>query len=204
MITVHSLAYSRALRVVWLLEEMGTPYEVVRYDRTDAYKAPPELKRLHPLGKSPLVEIGDLRMAESAAILRHLHALHGSGAFAPRPGTPESARHDEWLHYVEGSFARAVVPAFWARKRGETLDDDSRSTLRSHLDYISQGVEGMGFLCGESLTLADIQISYLLHMAEFGRALGDAPAVAGYLDRLRSRGGFARAVEVTGPVMPPP
>ena len=104
MITVHHLNNSRSQRVLWLLEELGLPYEVKRYERdAKTMLAPPELRAVHPLGKSPVVTDGGLTLAESGAIIEYLVERHGGGQLAPAPGTPARLRYTYWLHYAEGS-----------------------------------------------------------------------------------------------------
>src|SRR5690242_20652364 len=104
MITVHHLENSRSQRVLWLLEELGVPYEVKRYARDPATMlAPPELRRVHPLGKSPVVTDGDATLAESGAIIEYLVERYGEGRLSPSPGTAARLRYRYWLHYAEGS-----------------------------------------------------------------------------------------------------
>ena len=104
MIVVHHLNNSRSQRVLWLLEELGTPYELVKYERDPkTMLAPPELQAVHPLGKSPVITDGDLTVAESGAILEYLVERYDHGALAPAPGTPERLRWSYWLHFAEGS-----------------------------------------------------------------------------------------------------
>lgn len=201
MLTVHSLAFSRAMRIVWLLEEIGHPYEVIRYERTDAYRAPAALKTIHPLGKSPVIVDGDLVLGESAAILRYLDGRYGGGRFSPPAGTKEAALHDEWLDYAEGTLARWLAAAFFARKTGSDLDSRTKEELATHFGYLAETLKGRPFLMGERLTLADIQLSYLLAMAEFSGVLDDR-VVAAYWQRLRAVPALQRGLEKTGPVMP--
>ncbi|HAW24399.1 MAG TPA: glutathione S-transferase, partial [Pseudomonas sp.] len=104
MITLHHLEHSRSQRVLWLLEELQLPYEIKRYTRDpQTMLAPPELKQVHPLGKSPVITDGDLTLAESAAILEYLVERYGEGRLAPAAGTPEYLRYRYWMHYAEGS-----------------------------------------------------------------------------------------------------
>ncbi len=104
MITVHHLNHSRSQRVLWLLEELGVPYEIRRYERDPkTLLAPPELKRVHPLGKSPVITDGDVTVAESGAIVEYLIERYGAGRLVPPPGTPERRRWTYWLHFAEGS-----------------------------------------------------------------------------------------------------
>src|SRR3954470_1149147 len=104
MIVVHHLNNSRSQRVLWLLEELQLPYEIRRYERDPkTMLAPPELRAVHPLGKSPVISDGDLTLAESGAILEYLADRYGAGVLAPPPGTPERLRYSYWMHYAEGS-----------------------------------------------------------------------------------------------------
>jgi glutathione S-transferase len=103
MLTVHHLNNSRSQRVLWLLEELGVPYEIARYQRQPDMRAPKELRAIHPLGKSPVITENGSTVAESGAIVEYLVATHGNGRFIPPPNTPERLRYTYWLHYAEGS-----------------------------------------------------------------------------------------------------
>ncbi|MDY8109165.1 glutathione S-transferase [Fulvimarina sp. 2208YS6-2-32] len=203
MITVHSLAFSRAVRVVWLLEELGETYELKTYARTEAYRAPPALKAIHPLGKSPVIEDGGLVLGESAAILRYVDGRYGGHRHSPDPGTDAHAIHDEWLDFVEGSMARSVIAAFWAKKNGGAVEEKMRTEYATIMAYLARTLADRDFLMGGRPMLADIQISYLLAMAEASGVLGDHPAVLAYFKRLEAMAGLRRAVARTGPIMPP-
>ncbi|MBP0617446.1 glutathione S-transferase family protein [Jiella mangrovi] len=202
MLTVHSLAYSRAMRIVWLLEEIGHPYEVVRYERTEAYRAPPQLKTIHPLGKSPVIVDGDLTLGESAAILRYIDGRYGDGRFSPPVGSNDAALHDEWLDYAEGTLARPIAAAFWAKRNGTDLEPRMGEELGTHFHYLTGSLEDRPYLMGQALTLADIQLSYLLAMAELSGVVGDWPVVTDYWHRLRETPALKRALQKTGPIMP--
>src|SRR5689334_8595822 len=154
MITVHHLENSRSQRVLWLLEELEVPYEVKRYARDPATMlAPAELRRVHPLGKSPVVTDGDTTLAESGAIVEYLVERYGGGRLAPAPGSPERLRHAYWLHYAEGSampplllrlifdrVANAPAPFFVrpvARAiAGKALKGFIMPQIKLHLDYL--------------------------------------------------------------------
>ena len=108
MLTLHHLNDSRSQRILWLLEELGTPYEMKRYQRDATTRlAPPELKKIHPLGKSPVITDGDVTIAESAAIVDYIIRRYGKGAMMPAPGSADYEAYNEWLHYSEGS---AMLP----------------------------------------------------------------------------------------------
>lgn len=202
MIVVHSLNYSRSVRVVWLLEELGTPYELRTYERNEAYRAPAELQAVHPLGKSPVIEDGDLTLAESAAVLRYLNERYGGGRLAPEPGLNDHARHDEWLDSAEGSFARSIITSFWAKKNGTEMEPRMREEFARNMAYLGGALSGRRYLMGDRLTLADIQIAYLLAMAEKTGALADYPEVLSYWHRLADEPALGRALAKTGPMMP--
>src|ERR1041385_9022091 len=103
MLTVHHLNNSRSQRVLWLLEELGVPYEIVRYQRQPDMRAPKELRAIHPLGKSPVITDNGNVVAESGAIVEYHVGTYGNGRFIPPPNTPERLRYTYWLHYAEGS-----------------------------------------------------------------------------------------------------
>ncbi len=206
MLTVHHLNFSRSTRVLWLLEELGQSYDLVRYARDANFRAPPELAAVHPHGKAPVVQDGDLTLAESSAILTYINDRYGKGRFAPATGTPAAALHDEWLQYVESTGASPVTMTVIGGMTGglpEGLQKFASAGVAKTLDYIAEAVAPGGYLMGEELTLADIQMSYLLAMAGHAGLLEAHPALTEYLQRLAERPAFAKAIEVGGPMVPP-
>jgi glutathione S-transferase len=206
MLTLHMLEYSRGLRIVWLLEALGTPHEIVTYERDGAMHAPPALKAIHPLGKSPVIVDDDLTLAESATILRYLHDKYGDGRFTPAKGSNAHALHEEWLDYVESSGMQPVIIALMERLRGNvgaTMTGMADAAIPALMAYIADGVGTKPFLMGDAPMLADIQMTYLLAIAERAGVLADHPRAAAYWQRLQDHPGFRRAVEVAGPIMPP-
>ena len=204
MIVVHSLAYSRAARVLWLLEEAGESYEVVRYDRTDSYRAPPALAKVHPLGKAPVIVDDGFVLAESATILRYIAATRsGAARFLPAGDARAVARHDEWLDYAEGTLARLVAPFFWHALKGAEVPDGAADAIRPHLDHLETTLSDRAYLTGDVLRLADMQILYQLAMLDLDGVLACRPATAAYLARLTSAPALRRATDRMGPVMPP-
>ena len=201
MITVHHLDYSRSTRVLWFLEELGVDYEVVRYRRKAGGPAPAELSLIHPLGKSPVIVDDGFMLAESSAILRYLDRMHGRQRFSPID-PKRAALHDEWIDFVEGS---AALPVLMFLVGGSGLSDPLRKFATAELTkvfgHVSSALASVPFLAGNSFTLADIQISYILAIARATGLLKD-PTILSYLDRLHARPALVRAIERGGPMTP--
>jgi glutathione S-transferase len=218
MLTVHHLNNSRSQRVLWLLEELGVPYEVKRYQRDrKTMLAPPELKAVHPLGKSPVITDGGATLAESGAIVEYLIDRYGQGRLAPVRGTPEQLRYTYWLHYAEGSampplllklvfdrIGSAPVP-FFVKPIVRTIVDKAMKgfispQLKTHLDYMEAELGKSEWFAGQEFTAADIQMSFPIEAAA-SRAGLDAsrPRLWGWLQRIHARPAYQRALEVGGP-----
>ncbi len=202
MIKVHHLNNSRSQRIIWLLEELGAPYEIIRYQRDATTNlAPPELKAVHPLGKSPVIEDGGLKIAESGAIVDYLIRKYGQGRFAPPAGTREHEAYLEWLHYAEGSAMLPLMIQLYVMRLGDAgapLQARIDSENDNHLGYIEAALEGRDFLVGRDLTGADIQMSFVGEVARaFGRTASH-PNIAAWVERLHARPAFTRALEKGG------
>jgi len=202
VITVHHLNNSRSQRILWLLEELGAPYEIAFYQRDAVTNlAPPELKAVHPLGKSPVMTDGDLTIAESGAIVDYLIRVHGAGRLAPTPGSRAHEAYLEWLHYAEGSAMLPLMVNLYVMRLGEAgapLMDRINGEIANHLGYIDGALQGREFIVGEGLTGADIQLSFV---GEVGRAfgrLGDLPHLAAWVERLHARPAFKTALDKGG------
>jgi glutathione S-transferase len=203
--------------VLWLLEELGLPYEVVRYQRDPATMlAPPGLRAIHPLGKSPVVDDGDVRVAETGAIIEHLLDAHGGGGLRPARGTPEGRRFTYWLHYAEGSampplllklvfsrlpanapgLVRPVVNGV-ARKAQSSFVDPQ---LATHIAFWEAELGRSTWLAGDAFTAADIMMSFPIEAA--GARIGygpDHPRLKAFLERIHARPAYQRALERGGP-----
>jgi glutathione S-transferase len=217
MITVHHLENSRSHRVLWLLEELGVDYEMVHYKRDPkTMLAPPELKKIHPLGKAPIVTDGSAVLVESGAILEDLVDRYGKGRLAPPPGTPERLRYAFWMHYAEGSampplllkliFEQIKKKAPWPVKpiakaiAGKVLQDFVDPQIKTHFDWIESELGKSTWLVGEELTAADIQMSFPI---EGNAARGNAaerPNLTRFLERIRARPAYKKAIEKGGPL----
>ncbi|MBU9190007.1 glutathione S-transferase family protein [Burkholderia gladioli] len=218
MLIVHHLNNSRSQRVLWLLEELGVPYELKRYERDPkTMLAPPELRAIHPLGKSPVLTDEGFTLAESGAIIEYLVERYGEGRFAPPPGTPQRLRYTYWLHYAEGSampplllklvalrIAQAPMPFFArpiARKISSTLQSSFVDPqLKLHLGYVDAALRETGWFVGDSFSAADVQMSFPLEAAA-SRAdtLAQLPAIRAFLERIHARPAYQRALERGGP-----
>ena len=218
MITVHHLENSRSHRIVWLLEELGVPYEIKHYKRDPKTSlAPPELLKIHPLGKSPVITDGGLTLAESGAIIEYLVERYGKGALIPAPGTPEKLRYTYWMHFAEGTampplvmklvftriergpmpfFAKPIARAI-SRKVKSTFIDPNLERIVGHID---QELGREGWFAGGEFTAADIQMSFPVEAAAVRAGAGALPNVRRYLDRIHERPAYMRAIARGGEV----
>ena len=217
MVVVHHLNNSRSQRVLWLLEELGVPYEVKRYQRdAKTMLAPPALLAVHPLGKSPVIVDGDLTVAESGAIVEYLVERYGGGRLIPRSGTPERLRYTYWLHYAEGSampplllklvFDRvAAAPMPWPigamarRIAGSVQSAFIAPQLTRHLDFMESELAVRPWFTGDEFSAADVQMSFPLEAAAKRAGLNSSrPHLMGFLGRIHARDAYRRALERGG------
>jgi glutathione S-transferase len=216
MITVHHLNNSRSQRILWLLEELGCEYEIRKYQRDPkTLLAPAELRRVHPLGKSPVNTNGADTIAESGAIIEYLVDTYGEGRLRPPDGTPERRRYTYWLHYAEGSAMpplllklifqrlpkgpmpfpiRPVVNAV-ARRAQETFIDPQ---LKAHADYWESELGRSRWFAGEQFTAADIQMSFPLEGAQARVAGQMGDRTRAFLGRIHERPAYQRALAAGG------
>ena len=206
MLTLHHLNDSRSQRILWLLEELGTPYEMVRYQRNEQTRlAPPELERIHPLGKSPVIVDGDIRIAESGAIvdyvIRRYGRENGKPAMMPAPDSADYEAYNEWLHYSEGSAMLPLMLNLYVsrlKEAGNPLHPRIDSEIKNHLGYTESALQGREFFVGQSLTGADIQMSFVAEMAKVFDRLAPYPNISAWLSRMHARPAFKRSVEKGG------
>ncbi len=218
MITVHHLDNSRSQRVLWLLEELGLPYEIEHYRRNPkTMLAPESLRKVHPLGKSPVITDGSVTVAESGAIVEYLVERYGEGRLIPAAGTPERLRYTYWLHFAEGSamppllmklvfdkvatspmpfFVKPVARAISAKVLKTLVEPN----LKRQLDFIEAELGLGAWFAGDAFSAADIQMSFPLEAAA-QRAGLDAgrPRLMAFLKRIHARPAYQRALERGGP-----
>lgn len=216
MIIVHHLNNSRSQRVLWLLEELGVPYEVKRYERdAKTMLAPPELRAIHPLGKSPVITDGDKTIAETGAIVEYVIETYGQGQLIPAAGTPERLRWTYWLHYAEGSamtplLLKLVFTALPARAPGllkglvKSIAAKAQSgfvdpQLKMHVDYWDAELARSAWFAGPDFTAADIMMSFPLEAGVARGGAGSRPHVKAFLDRIHARPAYRKALERGGP-----
>ncbi|CAG1018369.1 glutathione S-transferase [Burkholderiaceae bacterium] len=217
MITVHHLNHSRSQRVLWLLEELGVPYEIKRYEREKSGLAPKSLQAVHPLGKSPVITEGKITLAESGAIIEYLLERHGGTKLAPPRDTPERLRYMYWMHFAEGSAMPPLVMKllfdrietspmpFFAKPIARGIAGKVKAmyigpTIQRNLDFMEASLEDGPWFAGRAFSAADIQMSFPVEAAA-GRAGLDArrPRLMDFLDRIHARPAYQRALERGGP-----
>lgn len=203
MIKVHHLNNSRSQRILWLLEELGVPYEIVPYQRDAVTNlAPPELKDIHPLGKSPVISDGDLVVAESGAIIEYLVRKYGQGRLMPAESSPDFVRYLQWMHFAEGSAMLPLLLALYVGRLGDAgapLHPRIFGEIANHLSYMNGAIEKGGYLLGRDFSAADIQNSFVLEAAKLRGFLKDYPNLLDLLARLQARPAYRRALERGGP-----
>jgi glutathione S-transferase len=220
MITVHHLNNSRSQRILWLLEELGLDYEVKRYQRDrQTMLAPPELRAVHPLGKSPVItddrDSGDAALAESGAIIETLADRYGAGRLAPAFGSPERVRYLYWLHFAEGTaqpplllkllFDRVKSKApFLVRPVARAIADTALRTyvlpnIGRNLDFMESELGRSEWFAGAQFSAADIQMSFPLEASRARGGLDEKrPRLMAFLQKIHSRPAYLRAVERGG------
>ena len=205
MIKVHHLNNSRSQRVLWLLEEIGLDYEVVRYQRDAKTKrAPASLRRVHPLGKSPIIEDESLRLAETGAIVDYLVGRYGK-SLAPPEGSEAYWRYRYWMHYAEGSAMAPLLLKLVIRKLGP-LGWPARShvdrQIALHLDFLEKELGKGPWFAGDAFSAADIMMSFPLEVASVRAGLNaNRPNLWDFLARIHARPAYQSALKRGGEYM---
>ncbi|MBV9331157.1 MAG: glutathione S-transferase [Alphaproteobacteria bacterium] len=201
MLQVHHLNNSRSQRILWLLEELEAPYELVKYQRMQPVPfAPPELKKVHALGKSPVITDHGKTIAESGAIVEYIIDRYGNGRMKPKHGTDEYWKYVEWMHYAEGSAMLPLLMALYTGFPGvtaEPLKPRIESEIVNNLSYMAEGIKGREFFVGNSLSGADIQLLFVLEAA--GQRTKPYSDLEAYVERMHARPAYQRGIEKGGP-----
>lgn len=205
MITIYHLGRSRSERIVWLMEELGLPYDLAKFDRGPDRFAPQDLQRIHPLGRAPIVRDGDVVLAESGAIVEYLITRHGGGRLAVAPSEPNYARYLYWFHYAEGSLMLQLLRESTLVKLVPNADQLAgmarvRDTTRMHLAFIEQTLAESDYFAGPAFTAADVMMVFpfttLLEFLPGTVDLAPFPRLLAYLKRIQRRPAYLKAMAV--------
>jgi glutathione S-transferase len=218
MIIVHHLNNSRSQRILWLLEELGLDYQIKKYERdAKTMLAPPELRAVHPLGKSPVITDGDTMVAESGAIIEYLIERYGQGKFIPPAGSPDKLRYTYFMHYAEGSAMTPLLMKlvfdkvetspmpFFAKPIARGIAQKVKKSyimpqILQHLQYLESELASRPWFAGDEFSGADIQVSFVLEAASARGGLGDKyPKLFDFLKRIHARPAYQRGLERGGP-----
>ena len=203
MITVHHLNDSRSQRILWLLEELELPYEIAFYARDAVTRlAPPELKAVHPLGKSPVITDGAATIIESGAIIDYILRRHGGGRLVPATDSAGYDAYVQWLHYAEGSAALPLMLKLYTGRLGEAaapLAPRIDSEIANHLGYVEASLAGRNWLVASDLTGADVQMSFIGEIAGAYGLRASYPNIEAWVKRFQARPAYQRALEKGGP-----
>lgn len=204
MITLHHLNNSRSQRILWLLEELNVPYRIERYQRdAKTNLAPPELRAIHPLGKSPVIEDGELLLAESGAIIEYLVERYGNGQLVPARGTPEHIRYLHWMHFAEGTIMLHLVGRLYLTRVGEAakaMQGRVEAMIRDELDLVEAELARSAHIAGDAFGAADVQMMFPLEFAAHAGLVSErATKLRDYIARMQARPAYRRALEAGGP-----
>ena len=203
MIVVHHLNDSRSQRILWLLEELQLPYEIEQYQRDPATRlAPPSLKRIHPLGKSPVITDAGRVVIESGAIIDYIVRHHGDGRLQPDLATPDYDDYVQWLHFAEGSAMLPLLLKLYVSRLGDAgapLHPRIEGEIANHLGYINTALTGRDYLLGSTLTAADIQMSFVGEIAGARADRQAYPHLDAWVRRFQARPAYQAALSRGGP-----
>lgn len=203
MLVVHHLNESRSQRILWLLEELGTPYEIAFHQRdAETRLAPPELIAVHPLGKSPVIVDDGRVVHESGAVIDYIIRKHGKGRMAPTPGTTEHEAYLQWLHYAEGSAMLPLMMLMYVMRLGEAgapLHPRIESEIANHMSYVEGALDGRDYLLGSEPTGADVQMSFIPEVLKAFGKLDAYPNMAAWIERIHARPAWKAGLDKGGP-----
>jgi len=203
VIILHHLNNSRSQRVLWLMEELNLPYRIERYQRdAKTNLAPPELRAVHPLGKSPVIQDGELLLAESGAIVEYLVDRYGGGRLVPQRGTPEHVRYLHWMHFSEGTMMLHLVARLYLSRVGEAAKAAQarvETMVRDELDLVEAELGRSEHIAGAEFSAADVQMLFPLEFAAHAGLVSEKLArLRDYVARMQARPAYRRALKAGG------
>ena len=210
MIKIHHLGHSQSERIIWLCEELGLDYELIHYVRDSVTRlSPPALKALHPLGAAPLLEDGDLLLAESAAIVEYVITKHGNGRLKPGPAHPNYVDFLYWFHFSNGNLQPVMLRSLTVRSAKLPADHPMQASVKDRLDkvfnFIDVRLGKVPYLAGQELTAADIMSVFSLTTMRLFQPvdLASYPHIRAYLQRIGERPAYRRAMNKGDPDLTP-
>jgi glutathione S-transferase len=202
MLTIHHLGLSQSERIIWLCEELGVPYELIRYEREPSMAAPPAYKALHPVGTAPIITDGEVVLAETCAIVEYIIRKYGGGRLILGPDHPDFAEYLFWFHYANGTFVAAFMMDMTAKRLG-----GPPMSGRTDLGFkvIEERLGKAKWFAGDEFTAADILMVFPLTRARLvsDRDISGMPNLLAYLKRIGERPNFRKAMAIAEPNMPP-
>lgn len=207
MITIYHLENSRSERMIWLMEELGLPYDLQRFPRDPSMMASAAYRALHPLGKSPIIRDGDTVMIESGAIVEYIVNRHGGGRLGVPVDSPDYARYLQWMHFAEGSamtqflvhlFMGGFVPGI---DQNLPFVQNVKDRSAHLLKFLEGELAGRPYFVGQEFTAADIMMMYCFGMVRgFMRVdLAQYPNIAAYVARIEERPAYRKAMAIANP-----
>ncbi len=200
-IKVHHLNNSKSQRILWALEELELDYEIIAYKRQPSFAAPDDIKAIHPLGKAPVVELDDLVMAESGAVVQYLIERFGNGKFMPTRDSMAYAKYIELMHYPEGSLSPPLLDQLFIRMlpiNDETFKGFTQQRVANHLGYVNGLLEGQDYLIDNQFSGADLQVTFNLQGANAGGGLRHYPNLESFVQRMEARPAYQRSIAKGG------
>lgn len=206
MLTVYHLKNSRSDRIIWLMEELGLPYELKHFDRNPDMTSPPELAGLHPLGRAPAIVDGDTLLVESGAIVEYIIQRHGGGRLSVGPDAPNYARYLQWMHAAEGSVMPRFVMALFMGGTFPGVDQDSVVAARvkreaaKMVEFVESELGSRSYFAGDEFTAADIMTNFCFGIMSFtGTDLTQFPNISAYKARIAARPAYQKAMALANP-----
>lgn len=202
MLTIHHLGLSQSERIIWLCEELGVPYELIRYEREPSMAAPPAYKALHPAGTAPIITDGDVVLAETCAIVEYIVRKYGGGRLMLGPDHRDFAEYLFWYHYANGSVLPAIMMDMTAKRAGVP---PMSGRLELAFKLIEERLGKAKWFAGDEFTVADILMVFPLTRARLvtTQDISTMPNLRAYLQRIGERPGFRKAMAIAEPNMPP-